>query len=114
MVESLLLGNRPGFGFWHSGGSLLLGYAFITPIPNCPLWPAIYLFPYQGGLFALAIGLIIGVLAAGVPARPACPDGCGQSIAVMNDLRSPGVGCEHKKGLSKKLRDSPFAFSMEP
>jgi putative ABC transport system permease protein len=68
MVESLLLAIA-GVGFGILAG-LFLGYAFISAI-QIASFGLRFIFPYQGVLFALAIGLIIGVLAAGVPARQA-------------------------------------------
>lgn len=68
MIESLLLAIA-GVGFGILAG-LFLGYAFIGAM-QIASFSLRFLFPYQGVLVALACGLIIGVLAAGVPARQA-------------------------------------------
>jgi putative ABC transport system permease protein len=68
MVESLLLAIA-GIGFGILAG-IFLGYAFISAL-SVTGYGLRFLFPYQGVLVALASGLIIGVLAAGVPARQA-------------------------------------------
>lgn len=67
-AESLLLAAL-GTAFGILAG-LWLGYALIGVI-NAAMLPAAYHFPYAGLLAAIAVGLVLGVLAAVIPARQA-------------------------------------------
>jgi putative ABC transport system permease protein len=67
-AESLLLA-AVGTAFGILAG-LWLGYA-LTQVIDAAMLPVTYSFPYAGLLAAVAVGLVLGVLAAVIPARQA-------------------------------------------
>ena len=68
VAESLLL-SAMGVAFGILAG-LWMGYVLVGAMSFTGL-PLAYFFPYAGILIAIAIGLLLGVLAAFLPARHA-------------------------------------------
>ncbi len=78
VAESLLL-SVIGTGFGVVAG-VFLGYALVLATAAVG-WPMPYLFPWDGVLITIAVGIVFGVVAAAVPARTA------SNLRVVDALR---------------------------
>jgi putative ABC transport system permease protein len=68
LAESLLLAAL-GISFGLASG-LYLGYLLVRTLAGFG-FPCLYIFPWQGVIAAVLVGLAVGVLAAIIPARNA-------------------------------------------